>query len=336
MVTIVRTLVFKTPYHVGWREPREVISSITILRSLAYLASNLGLSSIISDIRDGKLRSSSIMPTLPGRDGKLRLLVPAIRLPSRSKLSIKWLSLRALHEIIKVMNSQKCIPLINEVKDVNGLYEVGIICGGKVLRFKVRNNVMVCSDEVKELIFTDVIIPYREVRNRIDRITGATDLYPITGYRALTPMWLVIQCDKEGLIDKLLTILSTMGLGGLRSRGLGKFDIKNVIISNNYLDILMNGLRYDGQGYYINLGASLFSSKFIDLDRSLLELNVLEGIAGTSNTSYTLPKVLFIREGSIVYLKDDAYKHNYVIEINVPYLDHEPFIPLNTLFWRCS
>jgi len=337
MNLIIKTLVFKTPYHSGWRHTERLLSNTTLIRSLTLIASQLNLTEFINKVRNGKLRSSALLPAILDKEGVLRPLLPLIKLPSKIKdVKASWISLKAAQELLRTFRSCKEVPIIVDLIAEKDHQTIIFECNGKLHKgLAIKGKVIIHQEELNHINgVNDLIVPYKEIRNRIDRVSGSADLFPVVGHQALTPLWFLMISEEinEVLLDRLLNILSKLGIGGLRSRGWGRFEIVKIPIHKEYKEILEKGVFYKEPNYYISLGDTSLSN-IIDLRKSIIELGFIEGLSGVSNNLYILPKIALIRPGSIVYLTKRPYDINLIEEVEIPYLNYKPFIQLSTIFW---
>lgn len=303
---------FSKGYHIGWKRAEKIIDHVTILRALINLAYNLDDQVLIKNIMDGKILATAMMPTLPNKDYS-RLLVPFPTIPSlikTSKLGITWATLYLAHKI--TCFAQKCDdnggkPLLKGLRK-DGLT---ITCEKTEEPFSLTidvKNKIAClkGDDCDSLpiINRDLFEKIKEYHNRIDRVTGATDVYEINGWKPNIPLWLGIESDENilGHVENLLVILGELGIGAYRSRGWGWFrlvrDIKIHKIDKEIID------KYIGwrTGYNTLLGSIPPDDKWMDLEKSYAKTRTITGIAGPVFEEYKLPLIHAMDIGGLIYV----------------------------------
>jgi len=203
-----------------------------------------------------------------------------------------------------------CEPLIPK-EGKRGLY--GLKCGnveyliinarpfGKALiRAQVATRI---GDKKLELA-----IEGRRIRNVIDRVTGASDLYylGITKYLVKTVILYDVHTKYISEVDNAFQLLAELGVGGEKTYGLGAFELNNT--SYPELDKLVGFIEKNSKlsKFYAliqGLGSAIHGrySK-IDLNRSLYITTVITGRGGYTGILYR-PVTVF-KEGSILYVED--------------------------------
>ncbi|MET1101571.1 MAG: hypothetical protein ABWW69_03730, partial [Pyrodictiaceae archaeon] len=239
MKTRVLFFAFKRGYHVGWRRPEKIVDHVTVLRALLSTAFMLGRRGFVESVRSGELAASALLPALPMGDGEARLLSlfpPLPALVKRSKLGLSWATLPASHAIVVFANdcaSKGGLPLLARAKDGG----IGVFCrngdGGRLL-LDLREGGIAClpGEDCNSLprAPTPILEKVEEYHNRIDRVTGAADLYRVSGWRPQAPLWLGLH-GVESVVDEaeaLARILGELGLGAYRSRGWGFFSVEEL------------------------------------------------------------------------------------------------------------
>lgn len=327
---------FRAPYHVGWSRTEKTISNLTLLRAITYAALTLGLRDLVDDIANCRVLSSSLLPTIPRKDGRLSLLAPFPKLPRVGKASAEWITLRGLKEVISAISKCSDVPLV-EVDGEEEPTEIKVVCEGKTYtKLVISNGIARLNDEA--LTDTDVLSPYRTLRNRIDRVTGSADFYPLSGIYALTPQWFILLIKGDVNINNLsssLKLLEVTGLGGRRSGGWGRFEIVEqvgTVLASEEVELISRALEGRRKGYHVLLGDSII--KGFDERRSFINLRKIEGIAGDSKSVHKLPVLIIAGLGSTVYLTGSNGEHPCtLLKICTDELNHEPMLPFNTVMW---
>jgi len=306
---------FTSPYHVGWRGAEKIIDSITLHRALIEAAYKLGVGHIVSKIeRDLKL--SSLLPSL--KIGECyKPLIPIPPLPSRvkaSKLRLSWLTLNAAKKILDLARDCGRVPMLDPVGS-----KIHVRCYSKVLgELCVDERVeaaTICDESIGEgplgAFFEKVAI----YRNRIDRLSGAADLYAVTGFRSNADLILLYHISDDTLgnyIHGLLELQSHIGLGGHRSLGWGRYvmieqDPRICDISRDSENLFL----WKGPGFYILLGSYYYPTveEVIDLSGSVINIKLILGRSGPPHAEHMLPYMGVIGTGSIVYLKKQMPPH---------------------------
>lgn len=326
-----KILSFKAPVHIGDRGIgveafNNVVPSSTIYGGLLY--------SIISLYGSNKVKShpfilpSSIIPLLEINNNVIPLIwfrglnvilwdVVKEAMKRNITIDIYHRYLKHLREVILIDPSilyrdsiTACKPLIHKENEkiIYGLkYDdrkyviIDVKPFGKALiRSEVLDRI---SDNTLELAIGD-----RRIRNVIDRLTGASDLYylGITKYLVRTVILYDVYNRYALEVDNAFQILSDLGVGGERTYGLGLFEIDNRYYPE--IDKLVGFTSKNSKltEYYAliqGLGSIICNKHSkIDLNRSLYISDVVTGRGGYTGILYR-PVPVF-REGSILYIKD--------------------------------
>jgi len=304
-------LVFDKSYHVGWREPRRIVDHTTILRALTYVSHLTGAEKCADLLTHGELEASALLPAITiGRE--IRLLAPFPKIPCLGKASrIRGLftTLATLKQVVNYI--AKCIsgegaPVARESQD-----KIIVDCVGGSIQplelYRVKGVACIANE-------CNALVPYTpeefyelvtEYKNRIDRLSGSADVYDVYGIKPLTPLWLALRGSEEAIRCgvNLLEVLQRFGIGGLRSRGWGRFRLElGFAIRSEDLEVLT---RFSGwmQGYNYTLGF-MTPGKWMDPADSYATREVIMGRSGPSINEYRLPLVYVMDIGSVVYAKD--------------------------------
>jgi len=333
---------FSRGYHVGWIRSEEIVDHLTILRSLIEISGITQHKNVIKAIVNGKLKSTALLPIHMCEDtAKLLAPLPALPLgPGIKKRHIKWSTLLAIKHIVEF--TEKCV-------DKNGFtilesiskQEIEYRCrDGKnytvldstKLKLKGTPSITCLTSTDCNYICSDRRKYYEhfyEVRTRIDRVTGSADVYRIEGIQAHTPLWLTLISSEEHLLEevvKLVSVLGDLGIGGYRSRGLGKFRVINVRIAKDDLEVLRKYTMWR-EGYAYLLGSLPSTCSNIMANISYGSQRIFEGLGGSTYNQYYLPVIRLLDVGSIVYFEKGAKEPYYVIKLPVSEgLGYEPLI----------
>lgn len=291
---------FQSPYHVGWRTAEPIIEGLTIHRSIIYTW-------IISTGNPTEARSlaenlsvSAALPTV-ATNGCHEILLPLPPIPSRvplKKKKLRWITVRA------VLSIAQDVPYIENIeKD-----KLTIYLGGRRMDLCYTNEVVHQCDE--KLQVPQRILERVDVHsNRIDRVTNAADVYKVSAYRPLINLGVVLQ-GEDNYVDKaveVLNLLGELGVGGIRSRGYGRFTTEIGKLCNE------NFYRAQKVGRLVILGSYLFSDH-IDYSKSLINKRNIAGFAGPPHDAYILPYVDYIGSGSIIYAKQPLKPKTYEVK----------------------
>jgi CRISPR-associated protein Csm4 len=351
---VINAIEFTKGYHVGWSRSEEIIDHITILRGLIATLAMMQDHESIGKIINGELKATSLFPlhTCKGV-GKLLVRLPASpHGPGIKKGIVKWSTLPAIRRVLEFY--EKCdslggFPLLKSIED-GVVYE----CRDKVtLRYYTEEKfelvgdprIMCIEGGDCEHICHDKRHYYEhfdEVHARIDRVSGSSDVYRLTGIKAHAPFWLAFISTSEAILDKAvkaLRLLEDIGLGGYRSRGLGRFKLLDVKLADEDIEVLKKNTFLDKPGYVYLLGSYPIiedTIKLFDIDRAYCYQRLLEGISGDSYNSYYLPVLRLLDVGSVVYLRKTRRELYYTIPIDVIGHSFKPIIVFNPVAIHAS
>ncbi|MGC9012440.1 hypothetical protein [Thermogladius sp.] len=301
-------LEFTSPYHVGWRESLKIIESVTLHRALLYAAYELLGDGGLAD-RLTKTRMSSVLPAIK-TNGCYEVLVPVDHLPSTvrlSKLGVEWAPISAVGKLVAEVN-KRCGGRAFVLVPGDGALKVK--CGGDfVLDLSVGEGLLTVGggDHLRAGAFFELLEVWR---NRVDRVTGAADLFKATLVKPKTTLGVIVDSDQQQFeeVEKTLRLLGEVGIGGMRTTGAGKFIVREGRLCAG--EDMLTGVS--GPGFHVTLGAYLPSvtGDPVDRTRSAVRLVQLEGYAGTPLHTYILPKVVYAGAGSVLYFdKTPALPH---------------------------
>jgi len=314
---------FTSPYHVGWREPELLIDGSTLLRAVVSLTYSLDSRELIEDMLKCSANISSALPTIScGKEEKI--LAPFPPLPamgSMSKLGISWITLNALSKLVRELNA--CVhdggsPFLGRAdtkRDGEELY-IRVECRKhkekiKLMELKAHGGIAHIEGEQNSCEATEGIFrKVKSFRNRLDRLTAASELYQISGYLPSVPLSVVVIAPERAQknLEALFKLLSEIGLGGFRSRGWGRFELAERM----ELPGIKFGFR--GPGYYALLSSTPYLNGYADLGKSFITLRYIEGIGGVAHSECQLPFLIAADAGSLVYFNAGLDRCSETIE----------------------
>lgn len=307
-------IVFSKGYHVGWRRPEKIIDHVTLLRALMSVAYSLGDEWLAREIASGCLSATALLPAVPvGKCTRLLTVFPTLpAIVKASKLGVSWITLHAAHRVVTL--AQKCAntstwPVLSSVKD-----KLLIKCqsGEDKLELDVwRGVACVPGEDCRSLqegleapieLFEELV----EYHNRIDRVTGAADLYRLSGWAPRVPLWLAVRGEEKVLrhVEASLEALRELGIGGYRSRGWGSFKLVGDARPCSLDMEVLEGYSAWSTGYNMLLG-SMFLERvdWIDGRLSFAKPRIFMGISGQVYDEYRLPVIEAMDIGSLVYAR---------------------------------
>jgi len=284
---------FTSPYHVGWRRAEPLIDSLTLHRSLIALY-NLIYGHNQETILN-KLKVSALLPTVKKKD-YYEPVLPLPPLPSKirfRKAGLEWITLSTAISLVKDLAKHGRL-LITSLKNNKVIVKLDNITE----ELCVESKILKLCDEVVEVPQSGFIEKFEVILNRIDRLTNSADLFKILGYKAKSDMMVVFQSSDANTLrtaEELLKILGEVGLGGLKSRGLGKFVVKGETqINREYFS------KEACAGYNLLLGSYVLDDPPIDLTSSFVNVKLMAGYSGPPQDGYVLPYLNYAGAGSII------------------------------------
>ena len=307
-------------FRIGYREPEPLPPAVTLLRAMASTAAMIGDAQLLDSILNGDVAASTMLPSTRLGD-RFKPLIPArlsvvLRLSKyiarKSGLSLRrkvrpYLTLSAAIALVKALDasaSARGLPTLDDVAD-----ELAKDVEVKSTR---RDEVILCekSEAVKLAgdIEVEVPKPTSEHRNTIDRSTGAARPFVVT-YMSVKDMLLLVDAPAQlnGQLDRALRLLGEVGIGGLRSRGLGRFAVERAKLTPEDERALekvvpLNKARHGR--YALALGELSLSSDALDWRRSFFEAYVIAGYVGPPYAQALYGPLAIAQAGSIVKVKE--------------------------------
>ena len=314
---------FAEPYHIGWRRAKSLVNNFTLQRAIISVSYMAGL----NGERLEECRLSSMLPAIPGKGGCYHVLLPVPSLPMRfkaSKLGLRWFTLGAARALaaradklcdgsitLDANPSSMGYEILLRGRDglMERLYIVNVVETKDGREITLSDGILVTEDETRTIRWDRVPLSlFKEVRiwrNRIDRVTGAPDLFLVEGFKAIVDIAILIDCPhiSHTVLHSLLELLGRLGVGGLRSIGWGKFTLVEGSLCGNYGEEVF---RWRGRGYYVLLGSYHDrGGDVVEWSRSFINVDTIEGLAGPPYFEYRLPYIRLAGTGSILYLKSE-------------------------------
>lgn len=329
-------LEFESPYHIGWRGPSPIIDHATVLRALASIAYSVGDTVAARAIREGRVRATSILPAAR-TENELRLLAPFPPIPTMTKKFKRSKAFAPLATIAKLMNTlSECvtedIPLIEEVGD-----GIALRCGSVTPLHSLTTggdggvNIITLDDRPK-VIEAPAYVPVRHYRNRIDRVTGAADLYELRGYRLVGAAWVGLYSEDDSVLRRvaaLMNLLGTLGIGGFRSKGWGRFKVLEPSVSTEDIRSISTGGDTLSKGLNYLLGSYPLCEGDTEKEASYCRPMRIEGKAGPTHSEYDLPVIVVASTGCLLSVRQNLGPR--VVEIEIDNAVDRPFIVFNPL-----
>ncbi|MEM0352252.1 MAG: hypothetical protein QW459_04635 [Sulfolobales archaeon] len=301
---------FTAPYHVGWRKAEPIIDGLTLHRALVALHHIVYGPNRIELITK-ELRVSAVLPSIKKKEYHEPVLPPP-PIPSKvrpKKAGFKWVTLETAINLVAEIAKQEKV-FIENVE--NGRVAVKLGTTRKYLC--IEGEFLKQCEENVEIPHSKLIEKFEATHNRVDRLTNSTDLFKVSAYRARSDMLVVFQSDNDDVLKTakgLLELLGQIGLGGLRSRGFGKFVVKGEAeIDKEHFE------KNPCAGYNLLLGSyvndlllepNMTEGPLVDPTKSYINIRLLTGYSGPPQDTYVLPHLSYAGAGSIIYTKNPPY-----------------------------
>lgn len=285
---------FESPYHVGWRSAEPIIEGFTVHRALIYASVVVeGDASRTGELTE--LRVSAALPALSAGNC-YRLLLPTPPLPSRvalKKRTLRWTTIKAVASLARGM------PYILNIVEEGGEEGRIAVCSEEgLLELCYKNEVIhECEKSVEAPIH---ILERVDVHvNKVDRITNTADVYKVIAYKPYTKLGVALQGEDSTInyVAELFKVVEELGIGGMRSRGYGRFTTEIGTLCDEDEKLLV---EQRGPGRLVLLGSYTFNDS-IDRSKSIVNKRNVAGYAGPAYDNYVLPYLDYIGSGSIVH-----------------------------------
>jgi hypothetical protein len=339
---------FSLGYHVGWLRSEEIIDHTTILRGLIEASSMTGNKELIQSTIMGEISATALLPIHTcGESAKLLVRRPVVPIaPGAKKALPEWFTLPAIKTLLNFV--EKCIdkqgsPFLSKLFGRSIVYE----CRERtthetidsVMLKTIINNYIVCADDsdCREVCIKKERYYERIVMNnsRIDRVTGAADVYRVDGIRAKSPFWVALASHSESLLEQateMLKVLGDIGVGGYKSRGFGRFRLMEIKISERDEEVLRSNTSWR-KGYAYLLGSyPPYAGQYTGINPELTygTQRILEGISGGPYNNYWLPLLRLLDIGSLAYFSSHTNRPFLVITLlRLEGMNYEPVIVFN-------
>lgn len=301
---------FEKGFRVGYRRPERVVPAVAVLRALASVASMTGDTGLLRAVLEGRVAASAILPALHD-GGRLVPLVPLApqgvvhaSLSKSAGLGRKarlYATLGGARRLAEALDTAGCgaAPCAELVGELSKRLKVVVLKGGDA--------VLVDDGEeaaVARATPTDVGLA-AEHRNAIDRLTSSASPFLVTYAKPRGPMVLLV--EHEGLdVERALKLLGELGLGGLRSRGLGRFTARKIDLGESRGVAPLS--RASTGRYAVSLGEVPLSSDAVDWRRSFFELSVITGYVGPPYAQRLARPIAASRAGASLYVAKQTYE----------------------------
>ncbi len=260
-------------------------------------------------VKKGKFFLSSPMPEL--RTGKKLFFTPVLEPPTEKS-----------DELIKLRKKLKKYRFIPEDIFCELLEEMAKnSCDeGRLVELLFKKTEDKDSEEEEKISFKSYVS-----RVKLDLLTSTTGegdffFHPVTFYRSYLYVFVLSTQELWEKLSPAFRLLCEFGLGGDRSVGYGRVALKRIGEARGYENVL--NFQSKDKKRFITLSPVL-ATKRINYEESLYELYTFKGALDsdyfyTSNSLKNIwkPRLFFLKEGSVIYLKEGAkeagefYEHN--------------------------
>lgn len=314
---------FKSPYHVGWRTAEPLIEGLTLHRALVSASALAGgacgdASNIVSE-----LRVSSMLPLAEDSErGCYKLLAPLPPVPSRIQLKkkrLRWATLRALVRLAGL--AERAPPYIVDLDESRRTLVVEP--SNRVCNLHFTGEVVhECDETIKT---PPSILRSLEVHvNRMDRSTSAADVFRVAGYMPMVKVGVVVEGGIADCCVELLRLLGELGIGGLRSRGFGRFEVSSGELCDDDLKLVSSN---PSSGHVVLLGSYPLDRHLVDVSKSMINRRLLSGYSGPPHDAHVLPHMNYMGAGSILSIRGQLVP--VVVQVKTSHLGAViPFIPV--------
>ncbi len=315
-------LSFSKGFRIGYRSPERMIPSVTLLRAVISVSEVSGDFNLLSSVLNGQI--GLCMLPLASSNGYIKPLVPInLNFVARvfdlvaekkgmsiQRKSERYSTLSASLEFVKALNASVSEGELPKIENLAGILgnqvNVKNVMSGEII-FYSRNEKL--EDDVK------VIIPRQvsEHRNIIDRLTGAATPFVVT-YMQVSKLVLLAYVPKglEQQLEKALALLGEIGVGGLRSRGLGRFTLEKIKLppeDEQVLGKIVPITIAPCNRYALVFGELPLSWDAVKWKNSFFDLQVITGYAGPSYAQVLFGPLIVTRPGAVVKIGDCSKTH---------------------------
>lgn len=305
---------FVKGFKVGYRKPEPLPPAMTMLRAIASIAAMVRDAQLLDSVLSGQVVVSVMLP-LARCCNHIKPLVPANLsiitriselIAERTGVSLQrkakcYLTLSAAAALVRAFNASARGQLVPGIIAERLTGEVGVK--------STRRGEAVLYEQSEATHFDgdiEVVAPKQvsEHRNAVDRLTGVARPFVVT-YMSVSNMMLLVDApvQLDGQLDRALRLLGEVGVGGLRSRGLGRFTIERVRLPPEDERILGNVVplsRARCGRYALVLGELPLSSNTLDWESSFFEVYVVAGYTGPPYAQALYGPLVVTHAGAIV------------------------------------
>ena len=311
---------FMTPYQVKYHGipslPEEIIDASIVLRSIVYASALINdedlVDKLVKAVIEGRVRSTSILPVVRVND---RESVPLIPFPVLLKVLLAENLAKGNIKVLRGINYTTPKTLTSLLKHaISGTVEIIEKDGVKIRvnseAYSIRSGVLISHGEenVASKIKSPLFYYIDFIRNRIDRLSNASDPYHSSYIMPSHEMYFMIEMPKDNEIVKTILsaikLLEDIGIGSKKSLGLGKFKIKEIFDLENYSKELYE-LINNSDGYWTAMGK--FYPEETVFDEVFYESDIVAGVSGHI-MPYKLPALKTMLPGATVGCMDEPPK----------------------------
>ena len=305
---------FNKGFRIG-HKPEFLPPAITCLRAMASVAAMAGDTELLNSILNGDISASVMLPLARYNDG-FKPLVHLNRgiaiyfsryIAEKSGMSFSkkvkpYFTLAAAAALVKSFNASLNEHGWPELRDVAeklaSIVEIKKTEGDEIILCEKREATQLRDINIK--IETPKLAS--EHRNSIDRLTGAAKPFVIA-YMSAKNMLLLIDSSTQldDRVETTLKLLGELGIGGLRSRGLGRFTVERVRLTAEDEQTLGMVVPFSKarHGYLLTLG-ELPLSNALDWEHSFFETHIIAGYMGPPYAQALYGPLVVTRPGAIV------------------------------------
>jgi len=348
MERLYQAVEFEKGYRINNKKPELIVDAHTLLRSIMSIASLIGKYDVFKSIANLEVYSTALLPLIKNGDGCYKVLLPINKHLGKICSQVlnrepKYMTLSVVNYLtIKCSNSSNMIELMKCLKEA--LNSGVVIQPAKdeeitLLQHKFRRkyvaNTLVLTDEVDGFgheVFKEPVEVVVEEHNVLDRISGGAEPYIVSGVRTFSRFIFVIELP-DNVIDDFrvcLKVLKEIGLGGDRSKGWGRFKLRDdTIICDKDLEVLRKiskVTQLHAGKYYVLLGGLSPNVSGLDLYESLYELREVVGYLPTSDV---IPQLYVVNAGSLMKLERTIDESKLILRLKTS-LDYESLFPITT------
>jgi CRISPR-associated protein Csm4 len=307
---------FTKGFRIGYRKPKSWPPASTVLRSLASVAAMVGDEPLLDSILRGDVAASAMLPLArcgnyvkPLVPVRLGAVVNALRRAGERGRKVEYyFTLSAAAELARALDSAAGLRGRQLVETV-----AARLAGAVEVVYAGEDVAVVCGkQEAGSLKGAEVVKPQlaSEHRNAIDRVTGSAVPFVVTYVRAQRMLLLLDSPPSlEGSLKGALKLLGELGIGGLRSRGLGRFNLEPVALAPDdarALSRVRPFSRAPSGRYVVVLGELPIFSDMVEWESSFFDVSVVAGFVGPPYAQTTFGPLVVTDLGAVVKVRGGA------------------------------